>query len=761
MQKTFDGPVSPRSLWRCRALSLAYRQIFPLQKTPARIAIDARPTLLSMANRRRARNANGRPLLLHRLCVYVAISVAVAFAAQAIAQTPPSPRWAVDARAPGPDAPPKGRSLFDVLASTDVPFPYEALIDRLERRAGCGAQKGCVKQVLIPLGRSLQRTAASPAFFKYPRIVAAVDREGSESGGSLLKDRIYLGYQEKNELIEIISYNETAGRFEFQVLSDYRPGAKPQLRYARRAICASCHQNLAPIFSRQLWQETNANPRVAALLAQEQLTYHGVPVRRGVDFPDAIDAATDRANMYGVWQRLWREGCGNDPSGAQRCRAALLVATLQYRLSGGRAFDENAPAWQTDVLPAFAKTWRERWPNGLAIPNPDIPNRDPLPAEDAKLAQGVALSHVNAIFEPLAPRAALEVWSGPEPETMRRFVAGLADFISVRDARSLDRQLQTAPAPSLQSNYEAQCELAWTAQWLRFQCAPPSDGATAATRFSGRVELRDKTGELNALALSVAQHVPQPLARFDIEAVDFDARGSFRFAPISQGLRARLADGRAVPRVELRWEQRDVRVAGATRQVQARAVVAVKDDFARVREALASVAVEDDEVFNATRIMHALFTRLGMKPNACCDEGAGLPSPLVEDPEPPAPTSVASRSFAAFYPQCASCHASSAQFPPNFLNGSDVQVAAAIKHCAPRLYTRLAMWRVPTEVREKTPMPPSTALPRAAVYHAPSGVAGLEHVTAELLRAEYGTVPTLDQLLASGYEALRQCLPPH
>src|SRR5262245_13327842 len=200
------------------------------------------------------------------------VALAMFVAPHGWAQNGPA-RWAVDPVRPGPDAPPAGRSLFDFVATVeaggkrvyDIPFPFERLVERLEARSGCEPRERCAKQVLIPLGRSLQRLAAAPEFFRYPRVVVTIDAE-SRRGGLLLKDRIYLGYQGQAALIEVISYNEAAGRFEFQIVSDYRRGGSPQVVYARRAVCAACHQNPAPMFSLPLWEETNANERVAARL---------------------------------------------------------------------------------------------------------------------------------------------------------------------------------------------------------------------------------------------------------------------------------------------------------------------------------------------------------------------------------------------------------------------------------------------------------------------------------------------------------------
>src|SRR3546814_3484406 len=70
---------------------------------------------------------------------------------------------------------------------------------------------------------------------------------------------------------------------------------------------------------------------IAAKLAEHRDSFSGVPVDRGVDIPNAIDTATDHANMLGVWQKLWHDGCGKDDADGRRCRGAAVLAALQYR----------------------------------------------------------------------------------------------------------------------------------------------------------------------------------------------------------------------------------------------------------------------------------------------------------------------------------------------------------------------------------------------------------------------------------------------
>jgi len=262
-----------------------------------------------------------------------------------IAGAEEAPRWIVDADAPGPDLPPVGRSLFDFLVAVEdggetvlrVPYPFEDLIALAARHARETTTRP-VQQVLIPLGRSLHRNAAHPDFFKSPRAVAVVEAEPLDPPDRpliLLKDRLYLGYQPVTDSIEVISYNEAAGRFEFQVVADYRAGGAPTVYYTDRAVCIGCHQNHAPIFAGEPWEESNSNPKIGALLELEQPSFYGIPSFTGIDIPGLIGNAIDRANMFAAHQLLWREGCGEGADGIT-CRANVFLSVLRYRLAGQR-----------------------------------------------------------------------------------------------------------------------------------------------------------------------------------------------------------------------------------------------------------------------------------------------------------------------------------------------------------------------------------------------------------------------------------------
>ncbi len=267
--------------------------------------------------------------------------------------------WAVDPAVPGPDLPPAGHSLFDTLVADPVPFPFSRLLESINAKVGRRAEP---RRVLIPLGRSLQRSAGAPEFFRYPRAVAAYDSE-RPSDREFVKDRLFLGYQEKAGVIEVISYNEEAGRFEFQLVKDYREGASPRVFYASRIVCTTCHQNHGPLFPRQLWDETNSNSRVSSLLLAEDREYYGFPIQQSADVPYAIDLAVHRANEISACQLVWRT-CGVE------LRLQLLKEMLRCRLTGNC----ESPA----LASTLGALWNRTWPRGLRLPNPEIANRNPL-----------------------------------------------------------------------------------------------------------------------------------------------------------------------------------------------------------------------------------------------------------------------------------------------------------------------------------------------------------------------------------------------
>jgi hypothetical protein len=559
----------------------------------------------------------------------------------------PAPVLAADPDEPGPSLPPVGRSLFDFLTMKEadgqtvqvVPFPFTALLEQIE--AEIGSSEPSLQKVLIPLGRSLQRNAANPDFFAFPRAVVAVDQSPAlrpDESGMQLADRLYLGYQEKAATIEVISYNEAAGRFEYQVVRDYREGGTGAVYYADRPTCIACHRNHAPIFSKPLWDETNANAAIGATLAALQDSFYGIPVARGVDIPNAFDAATDRANSYAALQRLWQEGC--EAADGIACRADALLAVLQYKLAGNRHPAPNRDGPGKALAAALGRQWNTLWPGGLAIPEGDVPNRVPLaapldPHVPLSEAEATRLTTIPREFEPFAPRPPREVWQAPEdPEQAKRLVQGLAQFVADADIQRLDAFLWQQDAET--TEIEAACEITSVAvagerREIRIGCPGPE-----GLMLEGYVQLQGDAvsgGAIGRLRIHGQVLTNLEVAGGSFERANGEERLIVQLKERAAGLHARLPNGNAIRALEIGWPQ-------GGDPAQGLAIAAVAADFSLVRDAVAAMRERtasgaSDALAAApmrrAALMPALFAALGADPiDWCCLDDTAMPAAALE-----------------------------------------------------------------------------------------------------------------------------------
>jgi hypothetical protein len=416
--------------------------------------------------------------------------------------------------------------LDTVLAGgAHIPFPFSALTAELERYAGptmYGA--ATVKQILVPLGRSLQRHANAPDYFNSPRIVVAVDTEsGRDANLPNLQDRLYLGYQPEAGVIEAISWNPRAGQFEFQVIRDYRKGGTPKLLYAERQVCTSCHQNTGPMFARAPWTETNANPRVADRLQRVLTAFHGVSLYGLAATVEHVDAATNRASDALVMQRLWSTGCGIGDAG-NACRAALFIAMLQYRLTDGAHFDNQSGVYRRRLVAQMSRTWAELWPSGLLIPDADLVDHDPL----IERHTGTVPAHVD----PLTRRRPATRWDQPDGEVMRRAVTALADRLDTHVIAQLDQHLASTSGHRAGAIVRLRCRSrVWPrtggAERVRSSCGVPGDLARAELEIMRRGSLITE-GQFLRLDLGARSYNPVSILGGRVRGTTFGGLGAER-----------------------------------------------------------------------------------------------------------------------------------------------------------------------------------------------------------------------------------------
>lgn len=279
---------------------------------------------------------------------------------------------------PQTDLPPEGtRSLFDHFAAQNhgVPYPFSKLVETLGKMNPEGKAPVLV---MIPHGRSLLKGQAND---EKPRVLLAADFQAPNTEAALgvnMRGQMFLGFTENANEIEVLSYNEAAGRFEFQLVQDYTETGSRKLVYAKRQICLTCHQGGAPIFSQRPWTETNASTQTIQniLTARKSAgldphSYLGLPTSVPLSEPERYDELTDVANFFATTQKLWLDGCGKGDEGVA-CRKTLFKLALEYKAQPGDFKEEGA----------IVSTLKDLQKSGLGnkpilVAESDLVNRDP------------------------------------------------------------------------------------------------------------------------------------------------------------------------------------------------------------------------------------------------------------------------------------------------------------------------------------------------------------------------------------------------
>lgn len=359
---------------------------------------------------------------------------------------------------PQDDLPPPGtRSLFDhLMAQSDgVVWPFEKLVAVLTRFDPEGKVP---VMLMIPQGRSLLKARADDV---HPRMLVAMDFQAANTPAQLglaPRGQLFLGFVEKASEIEVLSYNEAAGRFEFQLVQNYCESCVPRLVYARRAVCTSCHQGGGPIFPQRPWNETNGQPETAGAIAAARVaagldgaSYLQAPTANPLSVPERFDELTDVGNFVPVTQRIWIDGCGGSNTGTA-CRLLTLKLALRYLADPGDFDPQSAEATQLRELQAA--DWPE---DGIEVPGNDLPNRDPLserrgwrgalrglfarkpePGAGAKDNEDLEafdrLPRLPRALDPLTPRAPKRVLGAQDLDG----VYGIAQFFTAADVKALE-----------------------------------------------------------------------------------------------------------------------------------------------------------------------------------------------------------------------------------------------------------------------------------------------------------------------------------
>ena len=518
-----------------------------------------------------------------------------------------APAWVEQASRPGPDIASIGQSRFDQLFRQEtgnyrIPYPFARLIEQLESQLDNGIDPA-VRQVFVPMGRSLQRDTPAPDYFLFPRQIIALEGEPVTAGmqaSQVMEYRLFIAHQPKTQTLEVISYNDDAGRFEFQVVENYGADKTPRIRPANRAMCMSCHHNAAPIFARVPWSETSFNVAVASQLVSA--LPHQYSSLIGVVTLDAgvIDVLAERANYLSVAQTIWKQGCDT-----AACRAAMLRAALQYRLSGESSFDSTTASYRHEYFAELARNWSRKWPQGLALPGSRLSDRDPFASDTTKLED-----------DPLLPRPAQAIWHRVDPILADGIIYRLAGFFTRTDIQRIDRHLiASASAGTIATHrYQAACRAQpGAANSYTLSCG--DNASLESLQAILEVEIsRDRIKSLRFISLRIPRD--SNLLQPDIvELTQFSGKLEARPGNERAQLSLRLASGDRIDSMTLQW---DADLTG-----DSRLEITISPEFAIVDRALAKLldhhrAGHADSlrqgVFRRKPVLQELMQALSMEP---------------------------------------------------------------------------------------------------------------------------------------------------
>ena len=642
----------------------------------------------------------------------------------------------------------------------------------LEARAGC--RQPCAKQVLIPLGRSLQRTSASPAFFEYPARRRRDRRRGARAGraapqGPALsrlpgEERPRRGdqLQRGGRPLRVPGRRATTAR-AVRARSSTRSGrcAPPATRTRRRSSRARCGTRPTP---------TRASPRRSPAPAATgtqpgRLSRHPDPPRRG-------RAERDRrrhrpGQPARAWQLLWREGCGNGAAGA-RCRARrssprsstaspTSVHSTSARPRGGTS---SRPRSAAPGTPAGRRVLRFRAPTSRIATR--CRRKAHAPSPGSRRRTSPRRSNRS--------RHARRSRCGPLPDRKPRAVSSPASPSSSptpSPGRSTGSS-RRAPSANVRPSGATKRRASWRGR-ARARGSDASRAGDAPLRVAGR---------LDAAAVRVSPAARSRRSRWVARRQSSTSRwrwGASTAAPargrspsVPRTTRARLADGAAITGIEHGVEsargacpgcgarglgacdlnrhrrlragaQRDRGARGGARRATPRSLRALSAG-ARDGGAIRATGSPGERVVLRGRLAAAAGRGRGAR---AADAGRRRRGAL---------RSVFYRSArAAIRPRSARRRISCRRRRSASRRASSTARRASTRGSACGASGRRRATRRRCRRRCRRRAGTSTSRRRA--------IAGLERTASELVRAESGAAPRLETLLANGYESLRPCLP--
>ncbi len=255
----------------------------------------------------------------------------------------------------------------------------EELVDRIEKQIGGNFSNS--NTFSVPDGRSLQRSNTD---FQKPRTVIVTAPPPSGSLQNLRSHRVpevYLGYAERDQQVEVLSFNKKTGRYDFFIVDNFSPGNEPEITLPNRSSCVMCHQAEGPILSRFPWAETTFNRQIVGriLNANASETSSSSGLGRGFSIRANLitaDAQIRDSNRLTQARQFCQTICDSGDIHCQKQLLSFAILALHSQTGGFSRDIKNLAEINKRFYDYFyKKNWNE---NDFGYPSSVLPDRNPL-----------------------------------------------------------------------------------------------------------------------------------------------------------------------------------------------------------------------------------------------------------------------------------------------------------------------------------------------------------------------------------------------
>lgn len=241
-----------------------------------------------------------------------------------------------------------GESVFEKIIkdingsknNSRVIYPITSLVEKLDEHIYHNENK-----VLGVISKSFNHQNKNIFSNKAPFTIYSTFLEGKID--YQVKDRVFLIYHDHNNHLEVISYNEEEGRFNFLQVHNYSNSGENKLKKAKLNACMQCHKDLVPLHEKNNIIDSNNLPSIVSEIKNddknprrlekigEDFIFNGVMLSQQKMNNELMINSIENSQKIIQFNQTWKKICAysSDIAEVKHCRANILYHAFILSLS--------------------------------------------------------------------------------------------------------------------------------------------------------------------------------------------------------------------------------------------------------------------------------------------------------------------------------------------------------------------------------------------------------------------------------------------